>query len=90
MVLLATLWSTRGVPAGAGGAAAGAAACPRGGRWYVFACLPAEKFDQRAATPPEEVTFTLGDGQQVRRSFRPDTADWFEASPKWQVRFGFR
>lgn len=51
------------------------------GKWYVFAYLPAEKFSDRTEKPPVQVTFTLQDGQQVRRTFRPDTADWFSAAP---------
>jgi len=51
-----------------------------GGKWYVFAYLPAKKFAERAATEPVEVTFTLKDGRKVSKKFRPDTADWFEAA----------
>ena len=47
------------------------------GKWYVFAYLPASKFSERGATDPVEVAFTLRDGRQVTRPFRPDTADWF-------------
>ena len=53
-----------------------------GGKWYVFAYLPAEKFADREAVGPIAVTFTLQDGQQVQKKFRPDTADWFEATPR--------
>ena len=51
------------------------------GKWYVFAYLPAQKFNERFEKPPVEVTFTLKDGQKVTRPFRPDTADWFAATP---------
>lgn len=52
------------------------------GKWHVFAYLPARKFAERSDAAPVQVTFTLKDGQAVSRSFRPDTADWFEASPR--------
>ena len=52
-----------------------------GGKWFVFAYLPAQKFNDRIEKPPVEVTFTLKDGQKVTRPFRPDTADWFQATP---------
>jgi len=55
-----------------------------GGKWYVFAYLPAKKFAERAATEPVEVIFTLKDGRKVSKKFRPDTADWFEATPQKQ------
>lgn len=49
-------------------------------KWYVFAYRPAEHFDERAQGDPIEVTFTMKDGRQVCRAFRPDTADWFEVT----------
>jgi hypothetical protein len=42
---------------------------------------PAQHFDERASGDPIAVTFTMKDGQKVRRSFRPDSADWFEVRP---------
>jgi len=48
-----------------------------GGKWYVFACLPAGKFAERTQAKPVEVTFTMTGGRTVSRVFRPDTADWF-------------
>ena len=53
-----------------------------GGKCYVFAYLPAEKFAERAEGKPVEVSFALADGQTVRRTFRPDAADWFAAEPR--------
>ncbi len=53
-----------------------------GGKWYVFAYLPAASFRERFDAEPLEVTFSLQDGQKVRRSFRPDTADWFAVTPR--------
>ena len=52
------------------------------GKWYVFAYLPAKNFNERADVQPTEVEFTLKDGQQVTKSLRPDTADWFMVTPK--------
>ena len=51
------------------------------GKWFVFAYLPADKFGERAESGPTKVTFTLNDGQEVRKEFRPDSADWFSAEP---------
>lgn len=48
------------------------------GKCYVFAYLPAKKFSERAEAPAVDVVFTFKDGRQVTKSFRPDTADWFE------------
>ena len=48
------------------------------GKWYVFAYLPAKKFSERAEAPAVDVVFTFKNGRQVTKSFRPDTADWFE------------
>jgi hypothetical protein len=53
-----------------------------GGKWYVFAYLPARKFADRSTQAAAAVTFTLKDGQHVRRPFRPDTADWFAVTPR--------
>lgn len=52
------------------------------GKWYVFAYRPAKHFDERANGDPLAVTFTLKDGQRVRKTFGPDTADWFEVTPE--------
>jgi len=52
------------------------------GKWYVFAYLPARKFSERFDSIPVQATFALKDGQTVRREFRPDTADWFEVTPR--------
>ena len=52
------------------------------GKWYVIAYRPAQHFDERVNGEPIAVTFTMKDGQQVRKTFRPDTADWFEVTPK--------
>ena len=52
------------------------------GKWYVFAYLPARKFSERFDGDPVEVTFTLQDGQEAGRTFRPDTADWFAVTPQ--------
>lgn len=52
------------------------------GKRYVFAYLPADKFNDRTEIPPVEVQFTLHDGQIVKRTFRPDTADWLEIKAK--------
>ncbi len=49
-----------------------------GGKWYLFAYLPSEKFvSDPASATPVEVRFTLADGRTVTRTFRPDFADWF-------------
>jgi len=48
-----------------------------GAKTYVFAYLPAKRFADREAGKPVEVTFALSGGRTVRRTFRPDTADWF-------------
>lgn len=53
-----------------------------GGKAYVFAYLPAEKFAERTDGEPVEVTFSLRNGRKVQRSFRPDTADWFAVPAK--------
>ncbi len=48
------------------------------GKCYVFAYVPSEKF---VADPGRveavEVQFTLAGGRTVRRTLRPDSADWF-------------
>jgi len=51
-------------------------------RWYVFYYLPAKRFSDRFEGEPVEVTFTLKDGQRIRRTLRPDTADWFVTKEK--------
>ena len=51
------------------------------GKWYVFAYLPARKFSERFQADPVKVTFTFEHGQEARRTFRPDTADWFAVTP---------
>jgi hypothetical protein len=53
-----------------------------GGQWYVFAYMPARKFGERFSVPPTDVAFVLKDRQQVRRQFRPDTADWLAVTPR--------
>jgi hypothetical protein len=52
-----------------------------GGKCFVFAYLPAERFvADPSAAERIEVRFTLADGQTITRTFRPDFADWFSVS----------
>ena len=53
-----------------------------GGKWYVFAYLPAERFSERAEGKCVEVTLTMKDGRKVQHTFRPDTAHWFAVSAR--------
>ena len=52
------------------------------GKWYVFAYRPAERFSDRLNGSPKEVTFRFRDGRLVRKSFLPDTAEWFVVDKK--------
>ena len=48
------------------------------GRCHVFAYLPSAAFvSDPAAAGAVRVRFTLADGREVQRPFRPDFADWF-------------
>jgi len=48
------------------------------GHVYVFAYRPAKQFQDRLDGQPVEVTFSVANGKQVRRSLRPDRADWLK------------
>jgi len=50
------------------------------GKWYIFAYLPAEHFEERPKGDPVSVTFTMQDGRSIEKTLRPDTADWFEVT----------
>ncbi|HYE98891.1 MAG TPA: hypothetical protein VEJ18_08270 [Planctomycetota bacterium] len=52
------------------------------GRWTVFAYRPAERVTEAADGAAVDVTFHLKDGREVKRSFRPDGADWFAVQEK--------
>jgi hypothetical protein len=56
-----------------------------GKKWYVFAYMPAKKFGEGKETTPIDVTFTLKDGQTVRKAFRPDIADWFSVERSHRI-----
>ena len=56
------------------------------GKWFVFAYLPATSFSDRFEDNEAEVVFTFEDGRHVRKTFRPDMADWFVLEQEPQER----